>query len=108
MSEVLKVSDILPKEDGTYLVERSLNGGGALSIVDYAARWAYGYIVGVKKLEFSDIRGGLLFGVWTNPEGEVEYDVVKHVAALSDAVRLGQDHNQRSIWDLREKKEVAL
>ena len=104
---MLTVDEVLGSpEAGTYSVLR--HPGGVLELVNYGERWAYGYIVGVKTLEMSDIRPGNLIGVWRDESGEKVFDVVKHVDALQDAVRLGNDHDQVAIWDLRENKEVWL
>lgn len=88
-------------KDGTYLIKPE-------GIVDYAERWAYGYIVGVRELKTSDLKDWTLIGRWTNPEGDVEWDLVVHVDAWQDAVKMAKDYDQRAIWDLRDKKEVFV
>lgn len=101
--------------DGTYSVWHGV-------ATDYAARWAYGYMVGVGNLLTLDDQritqgdltvaeafGDHLLGVWTDPETGISYlDRVKHVGALSDALALAHENGELAIWDLREGKTVTV
>lgn len=105
--------DIVP--DGTYSVWHGV-------ATDYAAKWAYGYMVGVGNLLALEVEritqadltvaeafGDHLMGVWTDPETGVSYlDRVKHVAALSDALALARENGELAIWDLRERKTIYV
>lgn len=92
----------LPSKDGTY----SLKEDGTFE--DYAAKWSYGYIVGVKPLQ-GEPRVGELFGVWTDPEdGTLYVDVVEHVDALTDAIRVAVSRGEKAIYDLRDCKVIDV
>lgn len=93
--------DIMNLEEGTYLVAPE-------GVVDYAERWSYGYIVGVRELSFSDLKVGTLFGIWKNEDGVQEIDLVRHVAALQDAKKLAADLDQTAIYDLRDRKVIDV
>lgn len=86
---------------GTYVIHPD-------SIVNYAAKWAYGYVVGIRELELTDLKDYTLFGVWDDPMGVRHWDLVRHVDALPDAIKLARDMDQYSIYDLRNEKEVVV
>lgn len=87
--------------DGTYVLE---NG----NIHNYAARWSFGYIVGVRALELTDLRNYVVIGVWHDEDGTKYLDLVKHIHAYSDAIKFAKDHDQKAIYDLREEKVVFV
>ena len=89
-------------EDGTYLIDPDKG------IINYAERWAYGYIVGIRTLDMTDLKNYALFGVWTDEDGTKHWDVVKHVGAIQDARKLAADFDQKCIWDLRDEKVVHV
>lgn len=92
----------IPKQDGTYIL--TANGWE-----DYAAKWAYGYIVATTAIEIDTVfEIGDLVGVWIAPDGYKWIDHVKHVTGYDDAVKLGNDYNQIAIWDLRVSDVVIL
>lgn len=93
-------NEITVSEAGTYLITRE-------SLVNYTDRWAYGYIVGLRPLEMSDLTPWTMVGVWID-EGGRHYDLVQHVGARQDAVRLAKTCNQRAIFDLRAEKVVYV
>lgn len=107
------ILDAVP--DGTYSVWHGV-------ATDYAAKWAYGYMVGVGNLLTLEVEritqadlnvaeafGDHLVGVWTDPETGVSYlDRVKHVGALPDALALARENGELVIWDLREGKTVYV
>lgn len=96
----MRFADVLNKEDGTYLVTSE-------EVLNYADRWAYGYLVVVRKLLLEDIRPGVLYGVWTTALGR-SYEIVKHIDSLSDATAAAKEYGQQAIYDLREKKVVYV
>lgn len=87
----------LPVADGTYL----LTGDGRL--IDYAARWAYGYIVGIAPVSsWRTLTPHTLYGVWRDPATGIHHvDVVRHIDALSDALAVARATHQLAIYDLR-------
>lgn len=87
--------------DGTYLITSE-------RVVNYAERWGYGYIIGARTLEYTDLKNGTLFDARTNSDGLMEYALVTHVDNLTYAKKLAADWGQRVIWDLREQKEVFV
>lgn len=105
-----------PVADGTYQIRDG-------NLVDYAAKWSYGYMVGLPGgMQFNSYRitqGGLaktaaqlgwtLFGVWTDPETGIQYiDPVKHVGAIQDALALARESGELAIWDLRESVAITV
>ena len=89
--------------DGTYQL-KSDN-----TIEDYAAKWSYGFIVGVHALRFEDLYPGRLFGVWTDPDdGQLYIDAVIHVDSRLDAERLGKVYDQKAVFDLRTREVVYV
>lgn len=48
-----------------------------------------------------------LFGFWLH-DGKLFIDSVKHVQNFTDAMKLGTEHNQISIWDCEKEKEIRL
>ena len=103
--------------DGTYLKT------DPDTVINYAARWDYGYIVAVEPIDtfrsehrshlgaVTDdyVRVGQLFGVWEDSRtGHIYVDIVQHVDALSDALELASAHNQLAIWDVRHKREIRV
>lgn len=102
MLSVEFVNDVLSTEDGTYLMTED-------GLVDYAARWGYGYIVGVKPMTINDpVDGGTLFGIWTDENNLRHYDLVKHVDALPDAIALAKEADQRCIYSLRDREVLHI
>jgi len=97
----VNLAKALNKEDGTYL----LTAEGSLN---YEDRWAYGYLVATGPVSLRELGPGLLFGVWTDPEGHRHFDKVRHVDARVDAVKLAQECGQQAIYDLMEKKVVFV
>jgi hypothetical protein len=91
---------ITASEAGVYMITSE-------GLVDYTDRWAYGYMVGLRPLEMGDLTPWTLVAVGTN-EGGRYYDLVQHVGARQDAVRLAKTCNQRSIYDLRAEKVVYV
>jgi hypothetical protein len=91
----------ISKGDGTYLFTPA-------GVVDYAERWSYGYIVGVRPLEMNDLKTYTLAGIWTDENGMRHYDLVKHVDAYQDAVRMAHDNEQVAIYDMRDEKVVMV
>ncbi len=89
-------------EDGTFIIGRDGD-----TVLDYAARWSYGYIVGIRPLTAEDIQPYQKFGVWHH-KGVTHIDVVEHVSDRYEAFALAKRHNQIAVWDLREKKEVYV
>lgn len=98
-------------KDGTYQIKDG-------KLVDYAAKWAYGYIVatlnhqvsvaGINESEaiaYATERGWKLVGVWNYLDGTY-FEPVSHVDSLQDALRIAIEYNQDSIYDLRESKEI--
>lgn len=104
-----------PVPDGIY----QLGADGEL--VDYAAKWAYGYIVGTTSVSLGfpnrgrsvtrvarDL-GWKLFGVWTDPfDNQVWIDPVRHIDSLEDALRAAVESNQIAIYDLRQQKVIQV
>lgn len=96
------ILESIPEKDGTYIL--TPNGWE-----DYAAKWAYGYIVAsTEVLDDDEIIIGDLVGVWIAPDGHKWIDHVRHVAGYDDAVKLGNKYNQIAIWDLRVSDVVIL
>lgn len=100
-------------KDGTYTVD---NAG----IHDYAAKWAYGYMVGTGAIlqtneplteralsELHEGYGGVI-GIWADTDGTIYVDKVRHVDALSDAIDLAKRGNELAIWDLRNQREIRI
>jgi hypothetical protein len=102
MFDVDFVNDVLLSPDGMYLITDD-------GVIDYAERWGYGYIVGIKPMAITDdVDGGKLFGIWTDENGQRHYDLVKHVDSLPDAIKLGKETNQRCIYGLRDQEVVHI
>ncbi len=48
-----------------------------------------------------------LMGIWISDD-VVFYDEVIHVTSLTQAIFLGEQHNQTALWDCKNKTEVVL
>lgn len=106
-----------PVPDGTY----QLGTDGEL--VDYAAKWAYGYIVGTTsyRLDISNTENNIskmaqnldwqLFGVWTEIYSDdplVWIEPVRHIDSFKDAIRAAVESGQIAIFDLRQQKVIQV
>lgn len=92
----------IPEYDGTYILT-------ADGWEDYAAKWAYGYIVATTAVVIDTVfEIGDLVGVWVAPDGHKWVDHVTHIADYDTAVKTGNDYNQIAIWDLRVSDVVIL
>lgn len=96
--------------DGTY----QLDENGAL--VDYAAKWGFGFIVGlpggrtvnpgehfsVGNVQiYAALKGWRLFGVWIDPDTGIQYiDPVEHVSDLGTARARATERGEIAIYDL--------
>lgn len=111
-------------KDGTYIKTESGE------IVDYAVKWAYGYIVGVQAIatvggldgellgdggtdylieaHIRSIPAHNLFGVWTDSDGTVYIDYVEHVGSLSVALSKARERGELAVWDLRNEREIRV
>lgn len=107
-------------EDGTYIKTESGE------IVEYASKWAYGYIVGIQnvatiedhplyvdklieiRIRIRTIPAHKLFGVWTDSDGTVYIDYVEHVDTLSAALSKARERGELAIWDLRNEREIRV
>ena len=105
--------------DGTYTV---VNG----ELVDYAAKWAFGYIVAKgsdaygayqtpSRVTVENVIAGAkafgwsLFGVWVDPATGIQYiDPVEHIAALPDALTVARQRGEIAIYSLRDEVCVYL
>lgn len=86
-------SDVEALGNGTYV----FNG---LDIIDYGARWGYGYIVPIRKLTPEDLSGRVLFEVFVDEHGGRNVSVAKHVDSRADAFEMAKINRQQSVWDL--------
>lgn len=104
-------------KDGTYIKAESGE------IVDYASKWAYGYIVGIQPVFESmgiqtredwvtgaivQIPAHKLFGIWTDEDGTVYVDYVEHVDTLSAALSKARERGELAVWDLRNEREIRV
>lgn len=97
----MNISAVHGLPDGTYHLSRVTG-----QVEDYAAKWAYGYIVGIKPLD-RDPQFGELFGVWRN--GDTTYvDLVEHISDRGTAEAVARARRELSLYDLRERKVILL
>lgn len=94
-------SQLVNSGSGTYLIRES-------GLVNYSDRWAYGYAVGLRPMEFEDIVPSALVGVWEDIVGARHYDVVQHVDAIQDAVNMARDNSQQAIYDFYEGRVISV
>jgi len=94
----MRLDQIHGLPDGTYQLSRVTG-----KVEDYAAKWAYGYIVGIGTLD-RDPQYGELFGVWYDEDNGVQYvDRVTHLADANAAADLARKNGELAVYDLRDK-----
>jgi len=89
-------------DDGTYIM-------GVDGLEDYEAP-KDGYWIGTVPVQaLSDVPLGAFLGVWTNPStGMRYYDITAYRIDLTEALKLGEQYNQISIWDIAEKRTIPV
>lgn len=87
-------------QDGTYLYQ---NGQY------YPVNMSDGYWVAERELSKSELKSGMVVGVWTDREtGKVWLDKVRLVRNSVRAEQLAVLWNQKAIWDNSRQKEVRI
>lgn len=87
-------------QDGTYLYQ---NGQY------YPVNMNDGYWVAERELSPSELKSGMVIGVWTDSEtGKVWLDKVRLVRNSVRAEQLAVLWNQKAIWDNARQKEIRV
>jgi hypothetical protein len=87
--------------DGTYIKD-----GDEFTLITSATA---GYWVALYKTTPENIIEGQYMGVWTNPaSGVTYYDRTVWVADVTEAIDLGNKHDQLAIWDIANNIELWL
>jgi len=87
--------------DGTYIKD-----GDEFTLITSATS---GYWVALYNTTPENIIEGQYMGVWTNPvSGVTYYDRTVWVADVTEAIDLGNKHNQLAIWDIANNIELWL
>ena len=96
------VSPLEDLDDGTYF--QGIDG-----LEDYESP-KDGYWIGTVPVQaLSDVPLGAFFGVWTDPDdGKRYYDITAYRIDLTEALKLGEQYNQKSIWDISEKRPIPV
>jgi hypothetical protein len=108
--------------DGTYYINPLTE-----EIIDYGAKWQYGYFVGTIPAFIIDpnqeresnlwdnildayyVTGSPMIGVWTNPEtGFIFFDAATHVSDRNSAKYEAEKHNQEYVFDAFLQKSVKV
>lgn len=113
------VTDRLDRRIGQRLrLDADLNGGGTRSMHGHPAGWSGGYVVGVRPRAKVQLRAGDIdahdkwvsrwrltlsvdefLGVRADPEStRLMFDVVRHVDARDEAMRLARMGGQTHVW----------
>jgi hypothetical protein len=89
-------------DDGTYF--KGIDG-----LEDYEGP-KDGYWVGTVAVQaLSDVPLGAFLGVWTDPaDGKRYYDITVYQIDLTEALRIGKQFSQISIWDISEKRPIPV
>jgi hypothetical protein len=89
-------------DDGTYF--KGFDG-----LEDYPAP-SNGYWIGtVPVQDLADVPKGAFLGVWTDPEDNKRYyDITAYRIDLTEALKLGEQYSQKSIWDISEKRAIPV
>lgn len=82
--------------EGVYLIRD--NG-----IIDYGARWAFGYAVPLRELRTSDFKQSTLFVV-----DDEDFAFANHIDALRDATNVARSVNQSRVYSLRDREWVKV
>ena len=96
------VSPLEDLDDGTYF--QGIDG-----LEDYESP-KDGYWIGTVPVQsLSDVPLGAFLGVWTDPDdGKRYYDITAYRIDLTEALKLGEQYNQISIWDISEKRPIPV
>jgi hypothetical protein len=96
------VSPLEDLDDGTYI--QTIAG-----LEDYKGP-VDGYWIGtVPVQDLASVPLGAFLGVWTDPaDGKRYYDITAYRIDLTEALKLGEQFSQISIWDISEKRAIPV
>ena len=89
-------------DDGTYIM-------GIEGLEDIVKPMG-GYWIGTEAVQaVYDVPQGQYLGVWTDPtDGKRYYDRTVYRLDLTEALKLGKEHGQISIWDIAEDRPIPV